>query len=215
MFTNIAIKDLLILVLSICSFLISIITLYKTQFSNARIRIFAGEHLNLGHFKEGNFQVTLPVILINSGVKTGVIRRFALLIQDPNSEDGYLLEPYFYQKIDEAGTFQHESQPAPVTIAGKQNLAKLILFRSSMERPTEFQLLNTGTYIFTLLSWTNNSGNPDIADSFSVTISPETATQLYFDFKNKTGKTTQITQENWLKWRAKSLAANQIKAVLK
>jgi hypothetical protein len=193
----------------------SIITLYKTQFSSARMRIFAGEHLNIGHFKEGNFQITLAVVLVNTGVKTGVISRIGLLIQNSASRSGYLLEPYFYQKIDEAGHFLHDSQPAPIAISGKQNLSKQILFRSSQEGGTQFRLLQPGTYSLNLLGWTKTSADPDLLDSFSFTVSPENSKQLQFDFKQSTGKTTRISQARWFPWQARSLTQEQVKALLK
>jgi hypothetical protein len=205
-------KEALMVVLPILSLVISIITLYKTQFSSD-LRIFAGEHLNIGHFKEGNFQITLPVVLVNTGVKTGVIRRVGLLIQSPTGRSGYLLEPYFYQKIDKTGGFEHDSQPAPIAVSGKQNVAKQILFRSSLEHATEFQLLDSGAYSLKLLGWTNTSGDPDLLDSFSFTISPENARQLQFDLKQSTGKTTRISQDGWLNWQARSMTETEIKAL--
>lgn len=212
---GITISDALKFGLPVLSLLLSIYTLYVTQWRNARLQIFVGEHVNLGHFKEGNFHITLPVVFINNGVRVGVIRRVALLIKGSGSDDGYLLEPYFYQSIREDGHFKHESQPVPITIAGKQNLTKQILFRSSEERPTEFQLLNTGAYTLTLLGWTSDSGNPALATSFSFDISLDAATKLHSDFKNRTGNTTRITQKNWFNWTAKSLTREQIKAFLK
>jgi hypothetical protein len=206
-------REALVLVLSIFSFSISLIALYKTQFSSARMRIFAGEHLNVGHFKEGNFQITLPVVLVNSGIKTGVIRRVGLLIQIQASGAGYLLEPYFYQKIDEAGNFQNESQPAPIAIGGKQNLTKQIQFRSSLERATEFRLLDPGSYSLKLLGWTDSSRGPDLLDSLSFTISPKSAAQLQSDFEQLNGKTTRVSQEDWIDWQARTLTEREIKAL--
>ena len=208
-------KETLVIVLSILSFVTSIVALYKTQFSSARLRIFAGEHLNIGHFKEGNLQITIPVVLVNTGVKTGVIKRVGLLIQTPANASGYLLEPYFYQKINEVGGFEHDSQPAPIAISGKQNLTKQILFRSSLERAGDFRVLDPGTYSLKLLGWTDTSDDPNLLHSFSFTLSLENAAQLTIDFNQSTGKTTRVSQENWLNWQARSMTKREIEALSK
>lgn len=203
--------NLLKVALPVISFLLSIYTLYITQWRRACLKIFIGEHLNLGHFIEGNFQITLPITFINDGARLGVIRSVSLLIQGPNIDDGYLLEPYFIQKINDAGHFQHESQPAPITIAGKQTITKQILFRSSPIRPTEFRLLNKGTYVLTLLCWTGDSNNPGAMAATRLNISHETAVKLNADFK-KTSNTTRVIHDDWA---ATPLTSKQIARALK
>lgn len=218
---NNILKDLIVPIINVAAFLISTIallisvcTLYLTQLSRAKISFFAGSYLNLGHFKEGNFQLTMPLLFVNDGVKTGVISRIALLVQQTDSDDGYLLEPYYFQKINEEGHFQSDSQFSHLAIAGKQNSSKLVLFRSSEEKPNEFQLLNEGVYKFTLLGWIGSSINPNVTKSFSVIISQVVATQLHADFKNKNGHTTRIIQEDWCNWGAKAMSGHKIRNFL-
>ena len=121
-------KDLIVLATSFVSLLVSLSTLYLTQLSVARVQMMAGEHLNIGHFPEGNLNISLPVTFVNHGARTAIVRRVALLIQIPGSSEGYLLEPFFYQKITENGTFVHESMPSPIGIVAKQNVTKQVLF---------------------------------------------------------------------------------------
>ena len=207
-------KDLIILSLSFISLLVSLSTLYFTQLSIARVQIMAGEHLNIGHFPEGNLNVSLPVTFVNHGARTAIVRRVALLVQTPGSSEGYLLEPVFFQRIDEKGDFLHDTLPIPIGIGAKENVTKQVLFRSSYEQPTEFQLINSGTYVFTLLGWIKDVVNPDVSDSFSIIISKEAATNLQDNLASKSGSTERIPQAAWRNWTARSLTEFQVKGLI-
>jgi hypothetical protein len=207
-------KDLIILAISFISLLVSLSTLYFTQLSVARVQIMAGEHLNIGHFPHGNLNISLPVTFVNHGARTAIVRRVALLVQTPGSNEGYLLEPLYFQRIDEKGDFLHDSLPTPIGIGAKENVTKQVLFRSSYERPTEFQLTNSGTYVFTLLGWMKNVVNPDLSDSFSIIISKEAATNLQDGLANKSVSTERITQAAWRNWTARSLTEYQVKGLI-
>jgi hypothetical protein len=206
-------KDLIVLAISLVSLLVSLSTLYLAQLSVARVQMMAGEHLNIGHFPEGNLNISLPVTFVNHGARTAIVRRVALLIQIPGSSEGYLLEPVFYQKIDEKGGFLHDSMPSPIGIGAKQNVTKQVLFRSSFERPTEFQVTSPCVLNFTLLGWMKNPVNPDMRDTFSIIVSKEDAADLEESLTKKSGSTRRITQTAWRNWNARSLTEYQVKGL--
>lgn len=208
-------KDSAAIIISLCALFISFITLYISQLSAGQIKILAGEHLNIGHYKEGNVTVSLSVLLFNTGARTAIVKKLSLLVKQQESGVSYLLEPYFYQKIGETGHFQNDAQPSPIAIAGKQNIAKQVVFRSSQERPTEFQILSAGTYEFTLFAWMKDSIKPDISNSFALNIDAKTALILNNDLKNRPAFTTRIPQKVWSKWQAQTLTDEQIKDLLK
>lgn len=215
-------KDIVIPVISICSFfvsflsiLLSLTTFYLNQLKKAIITVFPSEHINLGYFGEGNFQLIISLMIMNSGIKTAVVNRFSLIIQESDINHGYLLETYSFQKINDNGHFQADSLFSPIALQGGQSLTKLILFRSSLENLVEFRKLQAGKYNLTLLGWTDNSFNPNIKASFEINISSENINQLNNDLYNKTGNTIRISQVNSDKYQAKSLSENQIRTLLK
>ncbi len=207
--------NILAIVISVIALLVSFITLYLTHLKAARIAIIAGEHLNIGHYIEGNLNITLPITFVNYGAKTATVKRVALLIQKSGNSEGYLLEPYFYQKVGDSGEFQNESQPTPIGVSGKQNITKQVLFRSSEERPFEFQLIKEGSYTFTLLGWVDTSEIPDISDTFNLEIEPEIATKLELELGKKTASTIRIPQATWRNWTSQKLKQYQVKGLLK
>ncbi len=207
-------KDIITFCIASVALLVSLTTLYLTQLKAARVQIMVGENLNIGHFSEGNLHISLPVAFVNDGARTAIVKRVALLIQTPNSNEGYLLEPTFFQRNDEKGNFLHDSPAAPIGIGSKQSLTKQILFRASYERPTEFQLIDSGTYNFTLLGWVKGAIHPDISDSFSVIISKEIAANLRTHLESKSGTTILIPQAIWRNWTARSLTEYQVKGLI-
>jgi hypothetical protein len=207
-------KDLIIFAMSFVSLFVSLSTLYLTQLSDARIQMMAGEHLNIGHYSEGNLNISLPVTLVNHGARTAIVRRVALLIQEPGNSEGYLMEPLYFQKLDDKGGFLHDSMPAPIGIPSKQNVTKQVLFGSSVEHPDEFQITGSGTLNLTLLGWRKNAVNPDMKDAFSIVVSNEDAAQLESSLKNKSGSTRRIPQSVWRNWNARRLTEFQIKGLI-
>lgn len=207
-------KDFITIGIACIALLVSFTTLYLAHFKAARVLIMAGDNLNIGHFIEGNLNISLPVSFVNHGARTAIVRRVALLVQIPNNNEGYLLEPLFFQRVDEKGNFLQDSPSAPIGIGSKQSLTKQILFRSSHERPTEFQLLDSGTYNFTLLGWVKDVVHPDISDSFSIIISEETASNLRASFESKSGPTIRVPQAIWRNSTARSLTAYQVKGLI-
>ena len=199
--------------ISLLAFFSSVLALYFAQLRPAKLQIVAGEHLNIGYYDEGNLNITLPISFVNEGARSSTIRRVALLIQRPGSQEGYLLEPLFYQRINEKGDFLHESMPVPVTVAAKQSIVKQVLFRSSFERPGEFQLVDAGTYNLKLIGWTEDSIEPRVSDSFSIILSDNTVTSLKQCRANKKSATERIPQSTWRKWAAHHLTEVEVKAL--
>lgn len=211
-------KDTVIPIITVASFIgslfsigLSLLTLYLTQFRKAKIKVFPNEHLNIGYFEEGNFQLILSLLIVNNGTETAVINRFSLIIQDSETNDGYLLEPYYFQKINDEGHFQSESNFYAIALGSKQNVTKLILFRSSLENLNEFNKITPGEYNLTLLGWTDNFTEPSFSSSFAIEITSEVMTQLESDLQNKTGKTVRIPRKEYSKFQPKPLNEDEIR----
>jgi hypothetical protein len=184
---------------------VAFVTLYFSQLRAAAITITAGEHVNIWYFTEGNCAATLPINVANNGARTAVVRRLALLIQEGGSTEGYLFEPVFYDRIDEDGNFQHESQPHPIAVPGRSTETKQILFRSSLERPEEFRFRKAGSYRLTVVAWLKNSVKPQAADTFSLLITDTDLETLEKYRAENQATSVRLQQSDWRKWGAHKL----------
>ncbi len=198
---------------SIVALIISFYSLYMAHMRPAKVDLIAGEHININYFEERNFGLTLPVNFSNSGASIATIRRVALLIQDPGNKEGYLLEPLFYQRIDERGNFLHDSMPVPIAVPARDTVTKQILFRSSWERPNEFILTKTGTYKLTLVGWIAGSVEPELGDFFSIQLTDEMISTLNERREQKATTTIRLRQSKWRKWSAHHLTELEVDAL--
>ena len=210
---NHASLSILPMVISVLALLISFTGLYYSQVRHAKLRLIAGEYLNVNHFTEGNVGVSLPVCIINEGTRPGTIRRVGLLIKKGESGEGNLLEPLYFQRIDERGNFLHESVPAPLTVAASQSSVKQILFRSDFDHPGDFQFVNPGMYNFLLLGWTEDSFEPTVKYPFQIELSEHAANDLKQRLATKDSGTWRIPQYIWKKWGAHHLTELEVKAL--
>jgi len=140
-------KILIPIILSSLALGMSILTIYFSLLQRAALRVIAGEHINVSTYKEGNCAVNLPLTFANNGARIAIIRRLALLVQRSGSADGYLLEPVFYEHVDDDGNFKHASQPTPIAVIGRSTDTKQVLFRSSLERPEELRFADDDTWL--------------------------------------------------------------------
>jgi len=200
-------------VISILALTVSFLGVYYSQVRHARLRLIAGEHLCVNHFTEGNVGVSLPVCIVNEGTRPGTIRRIGLRIKKADSGEGDLLEPLYYQRIDEKGNFLHDAMPAPVTVAASQSVVKQVLFRSDLEHPNDFQFVNPGMYQFLLLGWTEDSFEPTVRYPFEVEVSEPVANTLKQRLANKDTWTSRIPQYVWRKWAAHHLTEFEMKGL--
>jgi hypothetical protein len=174
------------------------------------VQIIVGDYLNIGHFQEGHLNISLPLIFVNHGGRTGIVTRIALLVENLQDENGYLLEPFFFQKVDDKGNFAHDHPPSPVGVGAKQSLTKQILFRSSLKHPADFQMLRPGAYHFKLLGWIEHAYQACTSVSFTVDISDEIASKLQAELNSKSGQTERIPQRSGVRWTARKVDHKEV-----
>ena len=202
------------IVVSAIAIIISFYSLYMSHIKPAEIDLVAGEHININYFIEGNFALTLPVSFTNNGASIAIIRRVALLIQEPGKKEGYLFEPLFYQRIDEQGNFIHDSMPVPIAVPARDSVTKQIVFRSSLDRPNEFILEKEGKYQVTLLGWIAGSVEPELGDFFSIELTDANIATLNERREQKSTSTIRIRQSKWRKWSAHHLTEFEVDALI-
>ena len=201
------------IVISILALLISILTFYFSYLRSGKLKIVAGEHLYIAHEESGMLNIYLSVSLVNQGAVPSTIQRVALLIQSQLSTEGYLLEPAYYCRLDDSGNFANESLPVPITVVGRQSVVKQVFFCGSVDRPSEFKLLDSGTYNLRLLGWTKHSVQPKVSDSFSIVLDEDKIALLKQYIGNKPRKTIRLPQSAWRKWVAHHLTEIEVKAL--
>lgn len=206
-------KDSIPIAISIVALFVSVFSLYVSMFRPGKPHLTAGEHIAISHQPEGSANFILPVNFSNAGSKYLTVDRVALLIQESGNPEGYLLEPAFYLALAENGVFKYDSLSVPITIFGGENVTKQVMFISSTERATEFQMTKAGTYNLSLLSWMHGSAKPLISDSFSLVVSEAHAATLAGYIKEKRLDSVKLPQSKWRSWDAHYCKAVEIENI--
>lgn len=121
---------------SFAALVFSGISLYQTVLKRSHVRLFVPDTLSYTRDPNGSFEVlALPVTMINSGARDGVISSLKLTV---TNEAGvartfnatYFAEPgYFSTKEDYAAGQSRPKRPfAPVTITGRSGQSSTVLF---------------------------------------------------------------------------------------
>lgn len=202
------------IVVAVLALVISALTFYFSLLAPGKPELYAGESLLLGYYAAGWFYVSLPVSFVNTGTQTLTFKRVGLLVQTPGSQEGYLLEPRCYMRL-EGGRFVQDSEPLPITIAGNKSVSKQVDFEASPDRPDEFKLLKSGTYGLTLLGWCKDSTHPTVSSSFSIVVSDGQTNLLEERRTKKDDNAIRVPQAAWRKWAAHFLTEVEVKALNK
>ncbi len=198
------------IVISVISLGVSFVTLYFSHLRRGKNHIVTGEHINISHDLDGRVGITLPVSFANDGARLTTVQRVGLLVQLESDEEGYLLEPVFYQRINEVGDFVQDSQPVPIRIPARQSITKQIFFGSSQHHPGEFQILKPGKYHLRILGWESDADKPRLVDKFAIIVSDQDAASLNERFDQRTLTSVRICQSKWRSWSAHPLTAKEV-----
>ena len=170
-------KDRLSIVLSILAFTISAVSFYLTTLREVEPEIQAGSRFYISHDIYGKASIAMSINATNIGARLFVVERLALLIHRPDSLDGYVMTPAGYVKVNDKGEPQEEGMVGPITVAGRGQVTKQILFKSSSEED-DFTITSPGKYEYTLVAWFSGKPDPAIADRFAIELSTTDANQL-------------------------------------
>ena len=206
-------KDYVALSASLLALVLTFLNLYVSHFRSGRLEVHAGERLKFNYFEDGNVGVAMTVALANHGARLATVQRVALLLRHRASPDSYLFEPLFYQRLDDDGDKVNDSEPSPITVAGKSFVIKDVLFRSSYDRPSEYSLATAGTYDGMLLAWTSDVTVPTIRNSFSLELTQESIAALARYKEEKKTTMVWVSQSQWRKWAAHWLTEVEVAAL--
>jgi len=189
------------IVISILALAVSFVALYLSQLRPAHITIFAGEKINIIHFREGNYGFSITVGFSNNGAQSATFERFEVIIHFPKGEK-HLLEASYYLKppFDINKPESWESEPVPVTIASKETVTKKIVFRSSISSGSDFKIDEPGKYEIELIGWIIGSLRPKHFHSLSINLSDDNIVDL-----KKSEALLSITASKWEDWGPRRL----------
>jgi len=180
---------------------ISLISLYENKFSPANTKLLVGDYVWIHYFKDrGNIGFQIPVNVSNSGAKFTIIERFTLAVKKPNSKTKYMLAPLNLQRLDSEGNLVADSIATPCPVPGNSTETKGILFYSSYDTPSEFQILEPGTYELTVSAWVGNSKVPAATDSASIVLTENDIKRLNQYLLKHTQHTARVPTTKWAKW---------------
>ena len=208
-------KDTITLAAAALALLVSLFSLYWSQLRSADIEVTTGEWVNSGYFDTtNNFWLTLPVTFTNHGARSATVRKIALIIQTPDGRKSYLLESSYFQRLAAGGGFVNESVPVPVAVPPGESVNKLVLFVSSAQNPSEFDIFETtGSYPATLLMWTAALETPDLRESLTFDLRSRELEILKSDRAGESG-VARLYQSNTSRWRSQLLGKEDLQKLL-
>jgi hypothetical protein len=208
-------KDIITISMSALALIVSLFSVYWSQFRSADIKAVSGEWANTGYFNESKvFWLALPVTFTNYGARTATVRKIALFIQTPDRKKSYLLESGSFQKIGESGDFVAESVPVPIAVPPGESVNKIVQFISSTKNPSEFEIVEImGSYEAKLLGWTTTSEKPDLQEKLTFELGSDELATLKKDRAGEPG-VGRFYQSQYSGYRAQSLGDEDIKNLL-
>ena len=114
------------------------------------------------------FSPIIPINIVNSGAKVGVIYDFRLVVK--NSEDSklYILQPTYYCDKYSISTLSEENKEVfhPLLIQGKEDTYKIVLFLKSKDNLKPWTISDSvpdkGTWTFEYYVLTNNTSKYEL-----------------------------------------------------
>ncbi|HEY2987224.1 MAG TPA: hypothetical protein VGL11_05835 [Candidatus Binatia bacterium] len=195
-------KEWIPLALSILALAVSITSFYVTSLRTAYPYIRIGSPFHIYHEAlTGSPSLVMAVSISNSGARLVTIERLGVLVRKQGANDGYLLVPFAFQKINEKGDFQNDSLAGPMTVSGGSELTKQILFTQANGPDTDYSLTVQGRYELTLFSWLSGADSPRAVDKFEFDIDQVSANKLSHWRDLQVPNSVPIERQKWNDWR--------------
>ncbi len=204
---SISTATVLTAIVSIAALLFSAISLYQTVLKQANLSVFVPDVVSYTRDPNGGYEVVvIPISMVNSGARDGVVSSMALKVRNKQSgqeqefEASFFAEPgYFSTKEDlQAGSTRPKRPFAPVSVTGRSGASETV--RSyPREKASKFVIDKQGTFEFELTSQMQAVDSIDFIDQFAVSkIAPITFTTTlppvppYFDGQMMSGQSVRL-----------------------
>jgi len=148
------------LVFSIAGLLISIITLYLTQFNKPRIKTVIDNTILIAYNYLGYeyFELQVPVSMINNSPNAGVVLKCAAcLVNTGNDESNFMTWQKFYKVDFATGRYAIDSLALPFVVGGHSSTSKIIMF--GWDQSENKIRLFEGEYELRLYIWVSSDLN--------------------------------------------------------
>jgi hypothetical protein len=204
------------LVFSVAGLLISIVTLYLTQFNKPRIKIVIDNTILMAYNYLGYeyFELLMPVSMINNSSNSGVALRCAVcLINSNNGESNFMTWQKFYKVDFETGRYADDKLALPFVVGGHSSTSQIIMF--GWDQSENAIRLSPGEYELKLYVWfsSNNNTKPDKMISRRFTINESQIKELKQSFaaakKSESNPYTEFPLDNQLPTNQKLTAAER------
>ncbi len=192
-------KERLSIAISVLAIGISSLSFYLTVLRPPETRIIAGSSIYIFHDVAGRASVAMSLSMSNNGARLAVVERLGLLVRRAGANEGYLLGPYAFQRINERGEPQDESMSGAVTIPGRSETSKQLLFKAS-QNDDHFSITSPGEYKFTVLAWLAGKVPPILADSFEIGLSELDASELSHWYQLGITNSLVVERLQWKGW---------------
>jgi len=211
-----SLKGIIPIAISVVALCASMFSLYESYLRPGQIDIAVSENIELFYRAGvGNLGIILSATFSNEGATSATVDKVALLIQRPEDQGCYILEPIYYMDLAAKGDLIFKSRLAPLTVLSHSFETKHIFFQSSLEHPDESPLIGSGIYDLKLLAWYNGSLQLKIADSLSVFLSEQNLAALEKGRKEGTMRTEVVEQFKWQSWQPRRLTESELNELLK
>jgi hypothetical protein len=153
-------KDVFTVCLGLFSSVLSLLTLYLTQFRRPRIKVRAGPFLHFWHAAPDFTGFYLPVIFQNQSPTRGFVYKAFLTVKDPAGT-------YFAMKwtksisIDKDFNYSEVGPSRPFNLDGYAAEADVLMFEWH-DAPNAAITFAEGLYELTLNVWTRDRQSPDV-----------------------------------------------------
>ena len=194
---------------------ISAVSLYRSQFRPASIRIYPGAVAHLMTYQDNILRMNLSLSFLNSGAVSGVIRKISLLLQPTGKPDAYILTATVFDHLNENGTFVKEGIVGPIPVEAHQTVTKMIRFISDRDKPGDYlPLLERGEYLVTALVWGSDAPDPTEKVEFPFELSDRDITELNLEREGKSNESVELYRKQLHQWNAGVVNKQELRDLL-
>ena len=177
------------------SLVISLLTLYLTNFRPPALEMIAGPNIKVYYPADGGFGVYLPVAFVNSSAATGTIYRLgiSLTARKPGADVYYFEWRNFTRWSDTVGL----DEPAhALAVSGTSAVAKIVWLTWHGDSEPRL-ILQPGDYTFAVHVWTKPSGQP-VTQTHELTVDDSVYATLEKERTNKQDTLVDMTLDREL-----------------
>lgn len=194
---------------SLIALLFAGVSLYKTHFRPAKIKIHAGERITLWH-ENSNLAFDIPVSLTNVGGKPGIVHSMAVIISNPkNKEEIFFIKWMWFLNFNtEENNWEKEDLVVPISVNQDSCVFKYINFISSNSKIIWSP--NPGKYKIIILGWSKKRDKADLKEEFNIYIDEARSEQIRKNLSLNEGNSNYIFRSNCGNLTSKNLSIKEL-----